>query len=158
MIKLPRFRLTSGEMIVDFRPSHADKIELKDRDLYYESIIPNYRQYIAGGAQPGLSWTGIYNNKIVLCFGVRQVWPNVAEAWLLPSPLINDHALSVVRTARKIFSDIFKTEAFSRVHISVDSANDSAFKFAKALGFETEGILRKYGPDGSDYYMMARIK
>ena len=158
MIQLPKLRLSYGEMIVPFRPSHAEKIELKGRDLYHEGIVPGYRAYVARTAEAGLSWTGIYNEKIVVCFGVRRVWPGVGEAWLLPSPSISDHALSVVRASRMIFADIFKTEAFSRVHISVDSANDSAFKFAKALGFEVEGIMRQFGPDGSNYYMMARLK
>ena len=158
MIQLPKLRLSYGEMIVPFRPSHADKIELNDRELYYEGLVPNYRGYIAQMAEPGLSWAGVYNEQVVVCFGVRTVWPGVGDAWLLSSPSVSAHALSVVRSARMIFADIFKTEAFSRVHISVDSANDSAFKFAKALGFEVEGIMRQFGPDGSNYYMMARIK
>jgi hypothetical protein len=158
MIQLPKLRLSSGEMIVPFRPSHADKIELNDRELYYEGYCPNYRAMLRRTAEAGLSWTGVYNEKVVVCFRGSTVWPGVGEAWLLSSPSVSDHALSVVRSSRMIFADIFKTEAFSRVHISVDSANDSAFKFAKALGFEVEGIMRQFGPDGSNYYMMARIK
>ena len=29
--------------------------------------------------------------------------------------------------------------------------------FATWLGLKPEGIMRKYGPDGSDYYRMAKI-
>jgi len=25
------------------------------------------------------------------------------------------------------------------------------------LGFENEGLMKKYGPDGSDYYRFARV-
>jgi hypothetical protein len=110
-------------------------------------------------AEAGLSWAGVYNEQVVVCFrGSAGFGPALARRGCCPSPSVSAHALSVVRAARMIFADIFKTEAFSRVHISVDSANDSAFKFAKALGFEVEGIMRQFGPDGSNYYMMARIK
>jgi hypothetical protein len=35
--------------------------------------------------------------------------------------------------------------------------NDTAFKFAKALRFEVESVMRKFGPEGADYYMMTRF-
>jgi len=30
-------------------------------------------------------------------------------------------------------------------------------RFAKFLGFTNEGLMKHYGPDGSDYYRMAKI-
>jgi RimJ/RimL family protein N-acetyltransferase len=35
--------------------------------------------------------------------------------------------------------------------------DDRAYRFAEWLGFENEGIMRKYGVDGGDYYRMARV-
>jgi len=32
-----------------------------------------------------------------------------------------------------------------------------AIRFARWMGFEDEGIMYKFGPDGSDYYRMARV-
>jgi hypothetical protein len=157
MLQLPIFRMSRDEMIVDFRPNHAQTIELKEREKYYESLVPDYRGYVVQTAQPGMSWTGISRGKVVACFGVRNVWPGVGEAWMLPGTAIDRHAISLVRGARVIFSDLIKNQGFSRVHIVVDSANDSALRFAKAIGFEVEGIMRNFGPDGSNYYMMARI-
>jgi hypothetical protein len=31
-------------------------------------------------------------------------------------------------------------------------------KWIELLGFEQEGLLRKFGPEGDDYYMYARVK
>jgi hypothetical protein len=36
--------------------------------------------------------------------------------------------------------------------------DDRAYRFAEWLGFENEGIMRKYGVDGGDYYRMARVQ
>ena len=30
-------------------------------------------------------------------------------------------------------------------------------RFAEFLGFEIEGLMRGYGPDKSDYYLMAKV-
>jgi hypothetical protein len=66
MIQLPKLRLSSGEMIVPFRPSHADKIELNDRELYYESLVmPELsRLYCANWRTPWpVMGGGIYNGN-----------------------------------------------------------------------------------------------
>jgi hypothetical protein len=33
-----------------------------------------------------------------------------------------------------------------------------AIRFAEFLGFEKEGLMKKFGPEGSDYIVMGRIK
>jgi RimJ/RimL family protein N-acetyltransferase len=44
-----------------------------------------------------------------------------------------------------------------RVQASVHAEDGQAVRFARWLGFENEGLMKKYGPDGSDYYRMARV-
>jgi hypothetical protein len=43
-----------------------------------------------------------------------------------------------------------------RLQITVHSANFLALKWAKVLYFKEEGVLKKFGPDGNDFIMMAR--
>jgi RimJ/RimL family protein N-acetyltransferase len=50
------------------------------------------------------------------------------------------------------------SEGLHRLQITVKSDDTRAYRWAKALGFEEEGLMRKFLPDGSDSYMMARIK
>ena len=44
-----------------------------------------------------------------------------------------------------------------RMQIFVKVDNTRALRFAKALHFEVECILRKFCPEGADYYMMVRF-
>jgi hypothetical protein len=44
------------------------------------------------------------------------------------------------------------------MQIFVKVENTRALRFAKALQFEVECILRKFGPEGADYYAMARFE
>jgi hypothetical protein len=47
---------------------------------------------------------------------------------------------------------------FIEIQIVVDCNNDSAYQFAKAIGFEVEGIMRKVGPDKANHFLMSRIE
>ena len=40
---------------------------------------------------------------------------------------------------------------------SVKSNFKTGLRFAEFLGFKNEGLMRGYGPDKSDYYLMAKV-
>jgi len=44
-----------------------------------------------------------------------------------------------------------------RIQASVSASDTKALRFASWLGFEDEGLMKKYGPDGSDYRRVARF-
>ena len=48
--------------------------------------------------------------------------------------------------------NIFSTYNFPR------ASPIAPFKFAKALRFEVESVMRKFGPEGADYYSMVRFE
>ena len=95
--------------------------------------------------------------KVVSVFGIRIIWTGLAEMWMVPSKDMERHAISLVRGARAITDSALRDYAVRRLQISVKVENDTAFRFAKALRFDVESVMRKYGPDGSDYYMMVRF-
>jgi RimJ/RimL family protein N-acetyltransferase len=45
-----------------------------------------------------------------------------------------------------------------RIQLTVRTTDKRAEKWAYAIGFKRDGVLRKYGVDGVDYLMMSRIK
>jgi hypothetical protein len=94
-----------------------------------------------------------HNNEIVASGGFYIMWPGVCEAWLMITPLIFKYPLLFVREVKKIFKDIKMT----RIQASVKVSDKRAVKFLKHLGFKIEGFMAKYGPDGSDHYLMGRV-
>jgi RimJ/RimL family protein N-acetyltransferase len=44
-----------------------------------------------------------------------------------------------------------------RLQTSVKADSKLALRFAEWLGLKQEGLMKNYGPDGSDYYRYARI-
>jgi len=104
------------------------------------------------------AYTILYNNEILWCGGIciYQKW--IGEAWILCSKIANNYPIITFRTTKKILDKIInirnlpRTQAVSRNNCERDQ------RFLECLGFQREGKLRKYGPDGNDYYMYSRIK
>jgi len=53
---------------------------------------------------------------------------------------------------------IIKEHNFKRVQSVIEPGDDRAIKFIEWLGFEREGLLRKYMPPEKDMLMYARIQ
>ena len=47
--------------------------------------------------------------------------------------------------------------SLKRIQASVHTNDQQAIRYVEWLGFENEGLMKKYGPDGSDYYRFARV-
>lgn len=157
MLNIPLYRGNDGSSLVKLRREHLLYMDLKEPELTYERDMPTLREYLWQESDPNASWTGMMRGKPVMSFGIRPAWRGVGEAWLLPSKYISEHTISIVRYGRKFFADLLNDGPYVRIHMSVRADNDIALKFAKTMGFEIEGIMRYFGPDGVDCYMMARI-
>jgi RimJ/RimL family protein N-acetyltransferase len=46
---------------------------------------------------------------------------------------------------------------YQRIQASIAVTDKTAKRFAEWLGFQNEGVMKKYGPDGTDYYRYARV-
>jgi len=59
--------------------------------------------------------------------------------------------------AAQIYADyIVISRNLHRLQITVRCADLRAVRWGLALGFEIEGLMKKYGADGSDFFMMSR--
>ena len=144
--------------LIPFRPEHLLRMELKGDELRYLEIIPEYHRYIIDMAIPDLSWTLVGKGKPVCLFGVRPMWPGVAEVWMLPGIGIEENAIALVKGGRHIFAQIEQEYGVRRLQIAVRKSNYTAYKFARSVYFEQESLMRQFGPEGDDYYMMTRIR
>jgi len=157
LVQLPQIRMGHDEHIVPLSYDHLTRINLKEENKDFANVIPNYINYVWDHAVDGMSWAGIGRGRVVCAFGIRPFWNGVAEMWLIPGKEIERHAISVIRASKQLTDITIKDYNIKRLQICVNSDNDTAFRFAKALRFEVESVMAKYGPDGSDYYMMVRF-
>jgi|TARA_R100000005_G_scaffold95563_1_gene77625 RimJ/RimL family protein N-acetyltransferase len=99
----------------------------------------------------------IDEDDIVACAGVSAMWDGVAEGWIVLSAHAAKHRVSVARYTERLFDDIMKHNNLWRIQASIHTTDEKAIRFAQWLDFEYEGVMRKFGPDGSDYFRYARV-
>ena len=85
------------------------------------------------------------------------MWNGVGEGWLVMSTKAYEMPITVARCTVKLFKTIMENNDLWRIQASVHSGDNQSLRYAEWMGFENEGIMKKFGPDGSDYYRFARV-
>jgi hypothetical protein len=143
--------------IVDFEPD--DLVELLEcggeafaagRSLL---IQPGYGQVLK---EAGPAWSGfdVYGN-LVGCGGVAVEHPGCSTAWTLFNPhLSGPRMFQLTRVAKRVLASC----PTRRVQAHADPSFAPAGRWLALLGFQYEGRLRCYSPDGRDMDLFALVK
>jgi|TARA_R100000482_G_scaffold96580_3_gene40954 hypothetical protein len=150
---LPRYDC----QIVPYHPALLQMMDLREPDRVFFDRIPQFDRVIAAYNEMGHAYVGCHKGKPIIIVGCITLWPGVCELWMLTDTALT----SVVRpfwTATTRLVDILMDElSIVRVQCTVSARNPPAIRFIKALKFSEEGLLTAYGPDGSDFFMYARL-
>jgi hypothetical protein len=143
--------------IVPYKGEHGAYImkqqmnhQLMNKDMEFEGDANNL-------VQDNLAFTGLVDGKPIFAAGMKLIWSGVAEGWVLATKEVWDHPLLVARAIKKDFARIAKENNINRVQTAVRANYTTGLKFAKWLGLQEEGLMRKFGFDGTDQYMYARV-
>jgi len=143
--------------VVEWSPMHLHLCEVTDWVEDNLKNFPDYETYLRSFTEQGLALTGISDGEIYCMFGVYEFWHGMAEAWMLPSKHLNRKTIVFHRAALRFFEYIAEAKALRRLQITVNAANVHADRWARRCYFEREGLMRRYGPDGNDYWMYSRL-
>lgn len=136
--------------LVEFETSHIMDIETAfDFPVSARQAFDNKSEVIG--------YTLMDDGTVIVCGGVNMMWNGVGEGWLVMSKHAYDRPITVARYTDKLFETIMDDNAMWRVQASVHTNDAQSVKFAEWLGFENEGVMNKFGPDGTNYYRMARV-
>jgi len=145
--------------ILDYEQSHLH--ELMDGPL--NDGAPEHIGYMRDWAgelqQKGWSYTLVENGHIICCAGIVNMWPGVGEAWFIASGKIHANVRPFIRFAKTdVMQKVVEENDLWRVQAVCKSDWPAAQKFAAFMGFEPEGVMRKYGPEGMDYIRVAWVR
>ena len=138
-----------GQFILSCQMNH----KVLEADKNYINIEGNAKNL----EQDDLAFTGLVNNKPIFAAGMQMIWGQVAEGWVLATHAVWNHPLSVAKAIKKDFARIAKENNITRVQTSIRKDFKQGQRFAEWLGLENEGLMRKFGFDGTDQYRYARI-
>jgi hypothetical protein len=147
---------------IPFAPEHLPMLRLQAAQAYLQPLMakPEYGASLAGP----YAWSGLLGHAVIGCAGILPQWPGRAIAWaLLTRGLTARHFLhahhkvaAVLRAAHAPVSE--GGGGLRRIETSVDAGFDAGHRWARALGFEPEGLMRAYSPDGRDHVLYARVQ
>lgn len=103
--------------------------------------------------EAGLAWVGETEQGILIIAGIAPQWENRATVWSLVSPMAGKHFRKIHREVKRHLDEA----PFRRLEATVDVGFGPGHRWMKMLGFEMEGYLRAFRPDGADQIMYSRI-
>ena len=107
--------------------------------------------------QDNLSFTAIANNRPVVSAGMKKVWGKVAEGWVIGTDEMWKYPIGIAKIIKRDFAKIAKEQGIERIQTAVRKDFKTGIRFVEWLGLEREGLMKKWGFDGSDQYLYARI-
>ena len=143
--------------IIPYKVEHGDEIiafGMSDKLMELDATYSNHRLDMA---VPGLSFTLLKNNTPIVSGGVVPMWEGVGEGWVLSSKHIFENKIKAAGSIKKRLDYICKNNKIRRLQTAVKAEFTIGIRFAEWLGLTKEGLMKQYGPDGSDYWRMAKI-
>jgi len=147
-----------GSFFMPFSPAHTERLHVTQPEIVAASKFIDISEAIINQASLGPAVTAFYGSQPVACFGFVPIWTGVGEAWLIADDKARSKPIGMTKMAKLFFDILQISYELHRVQIAVRTSDTRAHKWALFLGFKEEGIMRRYGPDGADHYIMARCK
>jgi len=132
--------------VISYKPEHLAEILLRS---CHKGERPNA---ISG---PALTFT--LNGQPIAIFGWYFICEGVAQVWGLLSDAIKIRKKEFHKIVMKIIESAFDHYLLRRMQMSVRSGFHEGLRWAGSLGFKYEGTMKKYGPSGDDYWLLARV-
>ena len=108
--------------------------------------------------ESGKCITGWVDGEIIGVAGIDVLWEGVGDIWLMLTPAIYSHMKDGYRAIRDGMKKLIDDNKMRRIqsHGRVDFP--ACHNLFAHLGFEVEGLARKYTTDGVDCVLYAKVK
>lgn len=138
-------------IVVPFHVEHLAQLALQPHQAYLASevLTPGYAEALATGD----AFSCFEGDELVMCAGVLPIWEGRGLAWALLSASAGRVMLALTRATLRFL----KVCRYRRVETHVEVEFAAGHQWMRMLGFEREGCMRAYSPDGRDCDLYARI-
>lgn len=140
--------------LVPLTPDLERAVAANDRD----PLMATFGAGEAARRLSGPSFAACIEDRLLGAGGLFLMWPGHAEAWLAVMQSTRGRDLvPALREAAAWLDEQQADPVHRRVQTFIRWRAPWRASFAAALGFELEGRMRSWGPDGADYGCYARI-
>lgn len=143
--------------LIPFKSDHAKIMMSQGTNAAQIGMEPDHYEVFNNLEFENLSFTAIADNSFICSAGIVPMWQGVFEGWFIGSNKIWDHPVLAARAIKKGMKQLYQDNNITRLQTAVRADFPMGIKFAKWLGFEDEGLMKKYDMEGKDFYRYARI-
>lgn len=143
---------------INYEPDHLRQLMSGPLNSGAPENIGYMTDYAEQLQQPDWSYSVVHNNDLVLCCGIVPMWRGVGEVWFIAGQMIHKHKIPFIRFAREKMEEVIEANDLWRVQGVCKVGWPAALRFAQFMGFEEEGVMRRYGPEGADYYRISWVR
>lgn len=137
--------------VIPFEPEHLERLQLQSAQRYMVSHICVEYLKVLQAVGPALSAEG--DGRILACAGVAFQGFGMGLLWAFVSQDARRHFVKLDRCVRRLLS----LTNLKRIEATTEVSFAQGCRWLTLLGFENEGRMRAYGPNGEDHYRFARI-
>lgn len=97
------------------------------------------------------------DGKVEACIGMFVLWDGNADVWTYISNKCKEHPIAFHKAVARILDAYQNGLGAKRVSAGTPANFTEGCRWLESLGFKVEGKMLKYGPDGSDWWLYARV-
>ena len=143
-------------IIIEYKPEHIEAFDFAAVGEQFKGAFFN-KALTAVIAEKGYTWSMVEDDRVLALGGIVPLWSGVGEAWSLMTPEALTHIKELHAKAKKVLESFFN-QGWQRIQTTVRADFGQGKNWLEHLGFEDEGTMEKYGPDGKDYIRYALVK
>lgn len=140
--------------VIPFKPGHMDFMTLKS---CHDGENVAATMEALWGQQGAHVKTLVADGIPIAVIALLHIREGVAECIMGASDLVKKHKVSFVKTIKGMNDEYAKKLNLRRIHITIRDGHPELTRWAGFLGFELEGRMRKFGSNGTDSFMYARV-
>ena len=127
-----------GQFILSCQMNH----KVLEADKNYINIAGNAKNL----EQDDLAFTGLIGKKPIFAAGMKMIWGQVAEGWVIATQDVWNHPLSVAKAIKKDFARVAKENNITLMNEMGYTVSEYVYYFDKALDLAVKNNIAKYKP------------
>lgn len=137
-----------------FQPYHVDLLRaqgVQGAQINEVSLVPQSYGMLPQPNGPAVS--AFDGDRILICGGIAKITNTNGVCWALLSEEAGKHMHSLHFAVKRFIT----LQPWRRLEASVEKNFSAGCRWVQLLGFEMEGEMRGYGPNGETHLRYARV-
>ena len=143
--------------IIKYIPQHAYLLferQIQETDFYLSSSS-HWEDCARQWETAGPAFTLLIDGKVEACGGIIMIDETFGECWVF-IPFVNRGTV-VYRNILRKFEELIEDHKFRRLQSLVVEGFENAEKLIDRLGFVYEGTMKKFGANGENMKLYAKV-